>query len=71
MFEDQLQAVHELLKSDETFRQLHEQHRTLKEEIEANARNRDHFELERMKKQKLILKDKMATILDQHTSTNA
>ena len=67
MFEDQLQAVQELLTSNEQFRQLHEQHKTLKEEIETNARSRDQFSLERLKKQKLVLKDQMAAMLNQHT----
>ena len=67
MFEDQLQAVHELLATNEQFRQLHDQHQNLKEELEDNARNRDQFALERIKKQKLILKDQMAAILTEHT----
>ena len=68
MFEDQLQAVQELLATSEKFRQLHDQHQTIKEEIEAHGLVRDQFSLERMKKQKLMLKDQMAAMLNHHTS---
>lgn len=68
MFEDQLQAVNELLASNETFRQLYEQHTSLREEIETTTYSRDHFALERMKKQKLKIKDQLAEILDHHTN---
>ena len=68
MFEDQLQAVQELLGSDKKFRQLYDQHQAIKEEIEENTHNRDQFSLERLKKQKLMLKDQMAVILNQHTN---
>lgn len=67
MFEDQLQAVHELLATNVQFRQLHDQHQSIKEEIETHARVRDQFALERLKKEKLRLKDQMALMLTQHT----
>lgn len=67
MFEDQLQAVQELLTSNEKFRQLHDQHQAIKEEIEVNTHSRDQFSLERLKKQKLMVKDQMAAILKKHT----
>ncbi len=68
MFEDQLQAVQELLATSEKFRQLHDQHQAIREEIDASGLVRDQFSLERMKKQKLMLKDQMAAMLNHHTS---
>ena len=68
MFEDQLQAVQELLGSNEKFRQLYEQHQSIREDIEANNQIRDHFALERLKKQKLQIKDQLAVMLNQHTN---
>ncbi len=68
MFEDQLQAVQELLTTNEKFRQLHDQYQAVKSEIDTNGLTRDQFSLERLKKQKLMLKDQMAILLNQHTS---
>ena len=68
MFEDQLQAVQELLTTSEKFRQLHDQYQNVKADIEEHGHNRDQFTLERMKKQKLLLKDQMAVLLNAHTS---
>ncbi|MBF0460178.1 MAG: YdcH family protein [Magnetococcales bacterium] len=68
MFEDQLQAVQELLTTNEKFRQLHDQYQAVKGEIDSYGHSRDQFSLERMKKQKLMLKDQMAVLLNQHTS---
>ncbi len=69
MFEDQLQAVQELLSSNSTFKKLHDEHSKLREEIILNQRSRDHFALERMKREKLRLKDRMALILNEHSNT--
>ncbi len=68
MFEDQLQAVQELLTTSEKFRQLHDQYQAIKAEIDTHGHTRDQFSLEKMKKQKLMLKDQMAILLNQHTS---
>ncbi|MBF0625610.1 MAG: YdcH family protein [Magnetococcales bacterium] len=68
MFEDQLQAVQELLDSDEEFRVLHAQHQALKNKIaEVGPLNYVDYTVERMKKEKLLIKDRMATILQRHT----
>ncbi|MBF0424240.1 MAG: DUF465 domain-containing protein [Magnetococcales bacterium] len=68
MFEDQLQAVQELLEIDPQFRELYEQHQDLKSKIaEMGPRSLGDFAVERMKKEKLLLKDKMAVILHRHT----
>jgi len=69
MFEDQQGAVEELLATDEKFKGLYEQHRQLKErvhEISIGIKPVDSVSLERMKKEKLLLKDKMAFILKTH-----
>ncbi|MBF0153921.1 MAG: DUF465 domain-containing protein [Magnetococcales bacterium] len=68
MFEDQLQAVKELLETDVQFRELHQQHQNLKDKIaELGPRSVGDFTVERLKKEKLLLKDRMATILQRHT----
>ncbi|MEO5367836.1 MAG: DUF465 domain-containing protein [Magnetococcus sp. WYHC-3] len=68
MFEDQLEAVHELLESNPEFRQLHEEHASLKEKIaHASPSEQAGFAVERWKKEKLLLKDRMANMLHQHT----
>lgn len=70
MFEDQLQAVNELLATNPTFKKLHEEHSELREEIDARRHTLDQFTLERMKKQKLLLKDQMAAILTEHSKAS-
>ncbi|MBF0379774.1 MAG: hypothetical protein HQL69_02080 [Magnetococcales bacterium] len=68
MFEDQLQAVKELLETDEQFRDLHDKYQTIKTKVDTSGRTLDKFNLDKLKKEKLLLKDKMATILNQHTA---
>ncbi|OSM05225.1 DUF465 domain-containing protein [Magnetofaba australis] len=68
MFEDQLQAVQELLTTNEAFKELYDRHQDLKNQVsDLNGSTVDDFTLERLKKEKLLLKDQMATILNQHT----
>ncbi|MBF0308394.1 MAG: YdcH family protein [Magnetococcales bacterium] len=70
MFEDQLAAVQELLDTNAHFRDLHERHAALKDKVaelnESPAATYD-TNLERMKKEKLVLKDQMAAILANYT----
>ncbi|MEO5376182.1 MAG: YdcH family protein [Magnetococcus sp. DMHC-6] len=67
MFEDQQHVVDELLSSNETFRVLHEKHSALKEKInEINTSGMNDYSVERMKKEKLRLKDKMAVMIANH-----
>ncbi len=68
MFEDQLQSVNELLKSSAKFRDLYKQHEALKAEIEETRPVRNQFDLERLKKEKLRIKDLLAQMLLDHTS---
>jgi|SaaInl7_135m_RNA_FD_contig_21_605036_length_377_multi_6_in_0_out_0_1 uncharacterized protein YdcH (DUF465 family) len=68
MFEDQLQAVKELLETDEQFRDLHEQYQSIKDKVDTSGRTLDKFNLDKLKKEKLLLKDQLATILNEHTA---
>ena len=67
MFEDQLQAVQELLETDEQFRDLHDQYQSIKDTVDEKGRTMDKFKLDKLKKEKLLLKDQMADILSAHT----
>ncbi|MBF0191012.1 MAG: DUF465 domain-containing protein [Magnetococcales bacterium] len=67
MFEDQLQAVNELLKSNPKFREMYERHESLRNEIDETRHVRNQFDLERLKKEKLRIKDAMAAMLVEHT----
>ena len=59
-----------LLDEDEEFRKLHEEHRELEEKIEELLKRPPsteiHFEIESLKKQKLVGKDKMELILTKY-----
>jgi uncharacterized protein len=68
MFEDQLQAVKELLEIDEKFKEFYDRHQSIKNTVETSGRTLEKFELDKLKKEKLMLKDQMATILAKHTS---
>ncbi len=67
MFEDQLQAVQELLETDEQFRGLHDQYQSIKDKVDDTGRTMDKFQLDKLKKEKLLLKDQLADILSAHT----
>lgn len=66
MFEDDQSAVTELLRTDPRFRELYEQHESLKKEVQ-DAQSGVHpvgdGTLTELKKRKLLLKDQMANIL--------
>lgn len=64
-----------LLATDEQFRALAEQHAQLKRQIEAieakpHVTSTDEFEEQRLKKQKLRLKDEMNSILAQYKTAS-
>jgi uncharacterized protein YdcH (DUF465 family) len=74
MFEFDQEIVQTLLSTDETFRRLYEKHRMLKQQVhEANigALPMDDVSLENMKKQKLLLKDKMAQMIEKYRKQHA
>ncbi|HEC17139.1 MAG TPA: DUF465 domain-containing protein [Sedimenticola sp.] len=69
MFEDQQDAVNRLLETSEKFKRMYDQHRELKDKVHdasIGVMPLDDFSLERLKKEKLLLKDRMADILRSH-----
>lgn len=68
MFEDQQELVEKLLASNADFKELHDQHQALKKTIwesETGVTPKDDYSIDRMKKEKLQLKDKMAALLQE------
>lgn len=69
MFEYDQQIVNALLSEDGNFRRLYDKHHALKEQVSlANSGSHpmDDLSLETLKKQKLMLKDQMATIIEHY-----
>ena len=67
MFEYDQKIVNSLLNENNDFKRLFEKHNILKSTIkEANEKNIkvNRFSLEGLKKEKLILKDKMSTMIE-------
>jgi len=69
MFEDDQSAVTELLRVNPKFRELYEQHESLKQEVD-DAHHGVHpigdDSLAQLKRRKLYLKDQMARIIHDH-----
>ncbi|MCG3144912.1 MAG: hypothetical protein HONDAALG_02435 [Gammaproteobacteria bacterium] len=73
MFEFEQDIVNMLLTEDGNFRRLYDKHHALKERVShANAGEEplDDLSLENLKKQKLMLKDQMATMIEQYRRTH-
>ena len=73
MFEYDQEIVNSLLHEDDDFKRLYDKHTQLKQRvIEANLGTQplDDFALEKLKKEKLLLKDRMATIIQHYRQTN-
>ena len=71
-FDDNLVA--ELLESNEDFKALYERHGELKDRVhdaEQGVNPVDDISLGTMKKEKLLAKDQMAAIIEQHRVTQA
>ena len=69
VFEYQQDTVNQLLESSEKFKRMYDQHRELKSKVHdasIGVTPLDDFSVERMKKEKLLLKDQMADILRSH-----
>lgn len=69
MFEDQQNTMEDLLARNEEFRKMHAEHQALKariHEAEIGVAPIHGDTLDRMKKEKLLLKDRMATVIHQH-----
>ena len=65
-----------LIASDDTFRQLYEEHQEYKQRLVAIRQKslpsqEDEIEMKRIKLHKLSLKDRMEAILRQHTAEHA
>ena len=74
MFEYDEEIVEALLKERVDFKRLYDKYINLKQEVEsANVGDSpiEDMELERMKKEKLFLKDKMASIIEDYRKENA
>jgi uncharacterized protein YdcH (DUF465 family) len=74
MFEYDQPIVMKLLESSDEFRELYERHRHLDEqaqEADSGVLPLDDLALHRLKKEKLLIRDKLATLIAQHRSDPA
>lgn len=74
MFEYDQHIVNSLLSENNDFKRLYDKHDELKQRVdEANsgALPIDDFSLEKMKKEKLLLKDKMAMMIENYRRSHA
>ena len=74
MFEYDQQIVEALLTENDDFKRLYEKHVELKQRVhEANAGTEpvDDYALENMKKEKLLLKDRMAAMIQDYRRAHA
>jgi len=65
--------THVLLRENKEYRQLHQQHQELETRLERLSRRRflaagEELETRRLKKRKLILKDRMAAIVQENSN---
>ncbi len=69
MFEFEKEIVDDLLKINDNFRRMYNKHNQLNRKVD-NANQRaesiDEFSLETLKKEKLLLKDRMAVLIQNH-----
>lgn len=73
MFEHEQEIVEELLTENDQFKSLYEQYSDLKEKVkDANLGTLplDHYSLENLKKEKLMLKDKMFGMIQSHRAVH-
>jgi uncharacterized protein len=74
MFEYDQHIVNSLLSENNDFKRLYDKHDELKQRVEeanAGAIPVDDFSLEKMKKEKLLLKDKMAMMIENYRRAQA
>ena len=74
MFEHDQEIVDSLLSEDEDFKRLYEKHGKLKQQVrEANIGTEplDDFALENLKKEKLLIKDRMAAMIATYRQAHA
>lgn len=73
MFEFEEAVVDALLTNDDQFRRLYDKHRDLNTRVDAvnaGSATMEHFELETMKKEKLMLRDRMQAMIHQYTANH-
>ena len=73
MFEHDQEVVNSLLSENNDFKRLYDKHNVLKNTVkDVNDKNLkvDQLSLEGLKKEKLILKDRMATIIEDYKHSN-
>lgn len=69
MFEFEREIVEDLLKVNNDFRRLYTKHDQLKRKVEQVKNKKaviDEYSLENIKKEKLLLKDKMDVLIEHH-----
>ena len=74
MFEHDQEIVDSLLNEDDDFKRMYEKHGKLKQKVrDANlgAEPIDDFALENLKKEKLLLKDRMAAMIASYRQAHA
>ena len=74
MFEYEQNIVETLMSQSQDFRRMYKKHDELKQRVrDANTRQEpvDDMKLETMKKEKLLLKDKMANMIEHYRMTHA
>ena len=74
MFEYDQAIVSKLLEENDAFRNLYEQHRQLDEQVseaDSGVLPLDDITLHRLKKEKLLIRDKLATLIAQNRSDPA
>jgi uncharacterized protein len=71
MFEFEQATVEALLNNDDQFRRLFDKHRDLNTQVDAvnsGSATMEHFELETLKKEKLMLRDRMQAMIQAYTA---
>lgn len=74
MFEYDQQIVNSLLAQNKDFKRLYDKHDSLNQKVdEANSGSvaLDDFSLEKLKKEKLLLKDRMAQMIEEYRRSHA
>ena len=74
MFEHDQEIVNALLNENKDFKRLYEKHSVIKDTVkEANEKKLqvDELSLESLKKEKLILKDRMSSIIEDYKNSHA
>ena len=72
MFEFEKEIVEDLLKENKDFRRMYNKHDQLNRKVDhvnRGAESIDDFSLETLKKEKLLLKDKMAALIENRRQT--